>query len=210
VSDIVQFLLDHKEALGLATSVVGVFKTAYDMIQSRSRASARDKLLLRVQGLMAVRQAMNSEGATEGQQLADLPNLVKLQLSEALSGFAKASKEVTEKQVFRGETGLFQRTFLLYKPTGLRVWVPQTLTWLTASCIPFFLLGTSIADEGDGSPSWAAFVQNWERDPPTYFGLLFLLGVFLLVRSWAISERRRYLQKQGTSGGAQGAAIFSP
>jgi hypothetical protein len=194
--DIVQVLLDHKEVLGVATSAVGVVKTAYDMIQSRSRASTRDKWLMRIQALVATRQALNIESAADSHHSTDLGDLVESQLSEALSGFAKASQEVREKQAVRGELGLFQRAFVLYKPASTRAWVPHMICWLIALFVPFFFLGTSLPDGGD-EPSWAAFVQSW-KDPDIYFGFLFFVGVFLLARLWAVSERKINLKKQGT------------
>jgi hypothetical protein len=198
MQDVIQYVIDHSKFLGIVTGAVGVMKTASDVIRSRSNASIRDKLLLRIQGLVAVRQAMGSQDASERQQFTDVGNIVNAQISEALSQFSRASQEARGRQLEEGELGLVQRLFLLYKPPTARAWIAQIICWLVALSFPFFVLGTWFPTEGDGDGSWAVFVQNWS-DPDIYFTFLFLLGVFLLARSWGVSEQNRYLRKQGPS-----------
>jgi hypothetical protein len=198
MADVLQYLIDHSKFLGIVTSAVGVLKTASDMIRSRSRASIRDKLLLRIQGLMAARQAMSSEEAQDNQRFADTRNIVDWQISDALSQFASASQEAKGKQLEEGKLGLIQRILLLYKPPTARAWIPHIFCWLIALSLPLFVLGTWFPAEGEGDGSWAIFVQNW-KDPDFYFSFLFLFGLFLLIRSWGVSERNRYLRKNGPS-----------
>jgi len=144
---------------------------------------------------------MNIEGTADSQKFVDSIAVVKSQLSEALTQLAGASEEVREKQVVEGRMGLFQRAFLLYKPASARAWVPHIICWLTALLLFLFFLGTWAPNE-DGTSPWATFVQNW-KDPDTYFSFLFFLGIFLLVRLWGVSERKRYLRNQGSIAGPQ-------
>jgi hypothetical protein len=195
VPDIIRFLLNHKEVFGVAASAVGVVKTAYDILQSRSRASTRDKLLLRIQGLEAARQAMSREDAAASQHSVDTAEAVRSQLSEALAQLAKISQGAGEKSVAEGGLRLIQRVFLLYRPATTRAWLPHSICWLLSLLFPFYLLGISLSNGVNGNPSWATLAQNL-KNPDTYYGLLFFLGIFLLARSWGVWERNTYQQKQ--------------
>jgi len=194
--DVVHTLIDHKEVIGIVTGVAGVCRTAYDVIQSRSRAAKRDKLLLRIQGLSAAEKALAS--ADLGDRANDFgltKESVAAEMLAALAELAAVSRRVEEKQVADGELGLLQRVFLLYKPVGVRAWIAHILCWLSLLGMPFYLIATWFPWEGEGEGSFTTFVLNW-KNPEVYFGGLFYLGLFLFARLWGLYERKRTLRKQ--------------
>ena len=195
MSGFTQILIDNKEVLGIAMSAVGVIKTAHDVIRSRSRASNREKLLLRIQGLMAVSQAASSGLLVADQQSTEYSALAKSQLADALKEFGSTSEKVREYQVLEERLTPLQSAFLLYRPIGIRGWISQVLSWLSALALALMLFGTWLPDDGDGPPSWTAFAHSWS-DPNAIVGSLLPLGLFLLLRQWALSERRKTLRKR--------------
>jgi hypothetical protein len=194
MSDFTQMLIDHKDVLGISVSAVGVIKTAH-VIRSRSRASNREKLLLRIQGLLAVSHAANSGLLTDDERPTDYSDLAKLQLTDALKEFGSTSEKVVKYQALESRLGAPQSAFLLYRPVGVRGWISQILSWLSALLLALTFFGTWLPDDGDGPPSWAAFVHSW-RDPNAILGLLLPLGLFLLLRQCGLSERKKSLKKR--------------
>jgi hypothetical protein len=207
MSDIVQVLLAHKELIGIVTSAAGVLKTGYDVIQSRSRASTRDKLLIRIQGLVAARQALGDERLAGTLGTNSTAALLNSELSKAMSALAQATQRVREKQETDGGLGLCQRIFLLYKPVGARAWVASIICWLALLAMPFYVVATWYPWDEEGEGSLTTFVQNW-KNPEVYLGGLFYLGVFLLARLWGLSERNRRLRNLDSKGAAGGG--FAP
>jgi hypothetical protein len=151
-----------------------------------------DKLLTRIQGLTAVHQAITTGNPPE----EAITQAVDHELTDALRLFAETSRQQKERQALRGDLSPFQRIFLWYRPIGGKAWAAHLLFWLTAVTLSLAFFGTWFS-EGSEEPSWQGFVDNW-KEPDMYFGFFFLLGVLLLSRLWALSERKSYVMKHGS------------
>lgn len=214
MSGVLQFLLTHKEQFSIATGAVGVLKTTYDVIQSRSRPSTIDKLLQRIQGLKAAVEVIRGDPAGAGPNADQTVRKLESQLAAALLKLATlsegspgttpvvppvaiTSQVATEMPAAFGSprVGFFRRVFLLYRPPSVIAWVPHIICWALELLVPFALFGASIPDKGDQTVSWHVFVQNL-RDADLLYALVFFLGVFLLARSWAVRERKLHQPKR--------------
>jgi hypothetical protein len=157
-------------AVAFFTGTVSAATKLSEILKRRSLSSKTDMLLTRIQGLVAVQQALGQN------------RNVKAQLDEALEQFATVSHDSTEQPREATDLGFLQRAFLLYRPpTGL-AWIPHTLCWILLPTIPLAISGIWIDNEWDNAAT---------------FGVLFFFVLFLLARWWAVSELSRYLKKQG-------------
>ena len=207
MSDFLGTIASHKEIIGVVGSVitgsVGVAKTLSEVLRGRSRISERDKLLERIQRLLAVQQGMTSVSLDAGLEA------IHSDLASALAEFDTVSQKVRERQDF-SDLGLFQRAFLLFRPSSVGGWVAHLACWSLELILPLGFFGTWLSEDGDEA-SWTVFVQNW-KDPATYIAFSFFIGLFLLARLWAIADRKRSLRKGTARNNATGfpwRAVFA-
>ena len=186
---------EYREILAFTGSALagtlGIAKTVSEIL--RSRVSVRDKLLTRIQGLIALRQSITGGNPPN----ATVTEAVEYELTDALRAFAETSRDQKERQALRGTLTLFQRTFLWYRPIETKAWAAHLLFWLVAVFLPLAFFGTWFS-EGSEEPSWEGFVASW-KEPGTYFSFFFFLGVLLLARLWALSERKKYVTRPSLS-----------
>jgi hypothetical protein len=206
MSGITELFTHYKDILGFAGStvagVLGIGKTVSEIIRGRSRASQNEKLLSRIQSLLAVRQAMAAGSLPVGVSIAP----IDADLAVTLRDFAQGSAQQKERQELKGDLSLFERVFLLYRPVGVRTWVAQCFFWLLCIFLPLAFMGTWFSEDSE-EPALAAFKANW-KDPGIIFTFLFFFGLLLLSRSWAVSERRKYLEAHGSLPGRMGGFGF--
>ena len=191
MSGLAEAFNQYKEFLAFTGSAfagtLGIAKTVSEIV--RSRVSVNDKLLTRIQALTAIRQAITAGNPPD----AAVMQAVDYELTDALRTFAETSLEQKERQALRGNLTLFQRTFLWYRPIGAKAWAAHLLFWLVAIFLPLAFFGTWFS-EGSEDPTWEGFVANW-KEPGMYFAFFFFLGVLLLSRLWALTQRKNYVMK---------------
>lgn len=146
LSEIIESLKAHKEYLGVATSAIGIAKTAYDVIQARTRSSTRDRLLKRIQGLVAAQRAFSGLDSGGNHELVNIGRDIEWQISETLVDLGQASKAVRETRTTDGKLGLLQRVFLLYLPKGVKGWISHVICWLSEAMLCLMFLGTWVSD----------------------------------------------------------------
>lgn len=89
------------------TGAFGVIKTSYEIVQSRSRASLQDKLLVRLQRLAAAHQVLDPANSSN----AGLRERINAQLTDAVVEFLDATQEAKKAQDLQGDLGFLQRAF---------------------------------------------------------------------------------------------------
>jgi hypothetical protein len=162
--DLGQFISRNKELVDVVAGVVTVIAFAYTVaegLERRSLESKRDKLLIRIQGLIAVRQEVGDKD-------------IQWQLEVSRAEFARVSARLAKHSQAATELAFFRRVFLLYQPPNRLAWIPHILYWLNIVALGFYI-----------ATRWN------ERDYTTILGLFFYLGILLLVRQWGLSELRR-------------------
>lgn len=193
-------LIDHAEdfakLLSVVTGAAGLWRTAADILQRRSRDSRRDKNLILIQGLMAARVALHELPSMKTPESVEFGVILDSQIAGALGKVALESCEVDVKERAVGRIGLIQRLLLLYRPPTSRAWIPQLMCWICELVIPMLVFSMFFATDGEGGSVWVVFVRNF-KNPSSYFTFLFLMGLFLLFRSWGVWERNRYLRSLG-------------
>jgi len=186
-----QELVKHKELFGIPASILGVAKTLWGFAEGRSLESRRDKLLGQIDALNTVARVVDDGDLLPAQESNAANTEVKLETARTVRELIRTLERLREKQTETEGLGVAQRAFLLYKPQNWRAWIAHVVCWLSALCIPFYLLGVGISDETDEF-SFAVFKAAWSQSD-TYGGLLVLLGLFLLARLWGAFERKRRL-----------------
>jgi hypothetical protein len=193
MTGILETISQFKEPAGVVASAVavltGIAKTGSEFLQSRSQASRNDKLLAKIQGLAMAHQALAGS-----LQEAEAARIIESELSEAMRLFAAGSKQEKETQAYERGLSLFQRVFVLYRPSGARAWISQIICWIVMCVLVAGTLGAAVSDETNEF-SWKTFRANWADG--LWIALLFYLAIFLLARLWAVSERKKYVRTHG-------------
>jgi hypothetical protein len=173
ISDLISKGKDIKDLSDIGeglVGIIGVAKTVSEVFEGRSLELERDKLLVRIQGLVAVRLEFGTD------------ENIKSQIDEAKGKFIAISQKLTEHAIKAAGLTVPQRAFLLYKPPNALAWIPHILYWLNVLIFPYFV-----------SKQWDE--NRFDAIP----GILFYVGLLLLIRQWGLVERKRHIQGQNPS-----------
>jgi hypothetical protein len=171
--DLGQFISKNKDfvdAVGVTITLFGFIYSVSESLERRSLESKRDKLLIRIQGLLAVRQEVGESN-------------VLWQLEASRAEFARVSQRLAKHSQGAARYGFFRQFLLLYRPPNTLAWIPHLLYWLDIIALCFY-----------SATRWH------ERDSSTVLGLLFYVAIALLVRQWGLSELQRLSEEHNPSG----------
>src|ERR1700685_2529522 len=130
ISDLISKGKDIKDLSDIGeglVGIIGVAKTVSEVFEGRSLELERDKLLVRIQGLVAVRLEFGTD------------ENIKSQIDEAKGKFIAISQKLTEHAIKAAGLTVPQRAFLLYKPPNALAWIPHILYWLNVLIFPYFV-----------------------------------------------------------------------
>lgn len=198
----------QQDVLGIITAIIGLLVTtapvlfkAYESLSLR----AENRDLSRIQDLIALMEKTRKEKALTEATLNAVCAQIDLEILSTLESLErrrehhnevlKKRQEALEKRKARQDPdlGFAGSAFLMFRPHGWRAWIAHPVAFLSA-----FLLvaaGANVVADHDYWGMWLTLS-------------VISLGLFLLARTWALWERKRWKTAVATGIVPAGRTIF--
>ncbi len=183
--------------VGSLGTVIAFAKTGFDLLQNRSLLAKRNSELERAGRYADLLEKFSCAQVAKEHQEA-LGESVQSCLQQCLANVARLNARLAElNRDPNSHLRVHEKLFLMFRPVNWRGWALLALAYAVLWLCGWYIFHTGAAKGGHFSRQ--EFLTAWQ-DSFTYLLLAFFVVVAMVLRAWALEERRRCLNFRTDAG----------